>query len=78
MVTVDWLHDYADFCLAFPAWVGPDGDPISWRHFLYGSGAIQRSRAGEKLRMADAVAIHKTKEQVFRSWIREHSAMAGQ
>jgi hypothetical protein len=71
------LRDYADFCLEFPAWVGPDGDPISWRHYIYGTAAIQRAKASEKMRMADAVAVHKSKEQTFKKWLREHSALAG-
>jgi hypothetical protein len=39
--------------------------------------AIERENAADKLRMADAVAVHKSKEQGFKRWIKEHSAIAG-
>jgi hypothetical protein len=40
--------------------------------------AIEREHAAEKLRMADAVAVHKSKEQSFKTWVREHIALAGE
>jgi hypothetical protein len=57
--------------------VGADGYPISWRHYVYGMAAIERGRAAEKLRMADAVSAHKAKEQHRKRWQDEHQAMAG-
>lgn len=75
---VDWLHDLALFALRFPAWTQPDGYPLSWRHYIYGMGAVERENAAEKLRQADAVAVHKTKGEHYKRWVREHSAIAGQ
>jgi hypothetical protein len=74
---VDWLRDLGTFALRLPAWMGADGYPISWRHYIYGMAAIERENAADKLRMADAVAVHKSKEQGFKRWIKEHSAIAG-
>jgi hypothetical protein len=41
-------------------------------------GAVERENAAEKLRQADAVAVHKTKGEHYKRWVREHSAIAGQ
>ena len=75
--TIDWLHDLTTFAIRFPAWIGKDGYPLSWRHYIYGMAAIERENAAEKLRMADAVSAHKAKERDFKRWLREHSAIAG-
>jgi len=40
--------------------------------------AIERENAADKLRTADAVAVHKAKDKQYRKWVREHSAIAGQ
>jgi hypothetical protein len=71
------MHDLAAFCLHFPAWVGPDGMPLSWRHYVHGMQQIERSRSGEKLRIADAVSAHKQKQDDFKRWWREHVALSG-
>jgi len=75
--TIDWLHDLATFCLRYPAWVGADGYPLSWRHYIYGMAALERENAAQKLRTADAVSAHKAKDRDWKKWVREHSAIAG-
>jgi hypothetical protein len=72
------MSDLALFALRFPAWTGTDGYPLTWRHYVYGMAAIERENAAEKLRTADAVAVHKSKDKQYRKWVREHSAIAGQ
>lgn len=74
---VDALDQLAEFAEGLPAWVGPDGYPLSWRHFVYGLAYIRRRNARAKIEMASAMRIAKADQQGFEAWRREVSMYAG-
>lgn len=57
------------FAYALPAWCGPDGLPLSWRHFVYGLQFIGRQWVREEVRAAQASRMGaQVADEGFRSW----------
>lgn len=42
---------------AFPAWLGSDGFPLSWAHYVVGTMYLQRARARQMIDTYDAVRM---------------------
>jgi len=42
------------FAARLPTWIGADGFPLSWRHWIYGQAWIGREHQREQLRIAQA------------------------
>jgi hypothetical protein len=47
----------AAFALQLPAWCGPDGLPLSWRHGVYGMGHLARAHVRRQHEVAEAVRM---------------------
>jgi hypothetical protein len=54
-VTIDYMDITAHFARELPAWCGPDGLPLSWKHYQYGLRHLRRASARETIRQATAV-----------------------
>jgi len=48
------IDDLAAFVRLMPAWVGGDGLPLSWRHYVYAMGHINRAH---KQHLLDSAAF---------------------
>lgn len=59
------------FALEFPAWCGPDGTPLSWRHFQYGLLALGRRHIRQEIAMAEAMRAAQADREGFRDWWRD-------
>jgi hypothetical protein len=57
-----------EFCEKMPALVGPDGYPMSWRHYVYGMAYLGRARLRLQLDTADAVRAAGAVEDDWKSW----------
>lgn len=64
----------ATFAHRLPAWTGPDGFPLSWRHYVYGSAYIGRADAREDVRAASAHRVSQADQKGYRAWLREMGA----
>lgn len=68
----------SEFCREYPAWVGPDGYPLSWRHYVYGVAHLGRARAAESLRLERAVAIAQAADVAVKErWLEDQAHAAG-
>jgi hypothetical protein len=65
------LDQVLEFRRAFCAY------PRTWAKFVLGTAHLARASAGEKLRMADAVAAHKQKPEAWRQWVADQQSAAG-
>lgn len=45
------------FAASFPAWCGPDGRPLSYRHFVNGMAHLGRAHLRDSLKLAEAVRV---------------------
>lgn len=63
------------YALAFPAWCGPDGFPLSYRHFVHGMAAIGRATVLETLARAQAVRIGHYPQNDFAEYQRDTHRM---
>jgi hypothetical protein len=62
----------------FPAWVGEDGLPRLWAHYVYGSRHLARERAREALVMGDAMRMaFGAEKNDYKKWLADHTAAAG-
>lgn len=66
------MDGLAMFVRHFPGWTGPDGYPLSWRHYLYGLSYISRERARHKLAAADVLSVEHMKPADRRRWLQRH------
>ena len=76
-VTIDLIDGLASFVREFPAWVGPDGYPMSWRHYVYGMRHLSRVAARVDLRTATATRMAQTDKEPWQEWITELREAAG-
>ena len=53
---------------ALPAWCGPDGLPLSYRHFVYGLQFVGRTHLRDQLARAQAFRAGQQGNEEFRSW----------
>ena len=68
----------AAFALAFPAWTGPDGNPRTWQHFVYGMRHLARHRARQDLHTAEAVRMAQvTAKHDYQAWHQAKARAAG-
>lgn len=59
------------FALELPAWCGPDGFPLSYRHFVHGMAAIGRAALLETLARAQADRIGRYSQTAFGEYQRD-------
>jgi hypothetical protein len=57
--------------------LGPDGYPLSWRHFQYGLARLGRSDAQHDIRLANAVTAAHAQKQDAKDWFRKQRMAAG-
>ena len=74
---VDLIDGLAEFARAFPGWIGADGYPLSWRHYVYGMAHLGRAAARETLRAATAAGAAWMKPDQYRQWRADVQAAAG-
>lgn len=60
------LDDLLTFAERFPTWVGTDGLPLSYRHYVYGSAHLGRADVWRMLR--DAQAFHSAASSDYENW----------
>lgn len=68
---VDLLDGLTEFVRGLPGWVGPDGYPLSWRHYVYGMAHLGRAARRELLRSAEAQRAGTAELQKYRDWHRD-------
>jgi hypothetical protein len=66
----DVAADFARFVRAYPEWCR-DGKPRSWEHFVLGLREIEREETRASLRIARATRVGASRDEDFRSWVRE-------
>lgn len=77
-ITVDVIDALAAFAREFPAWIGADGWPISYRRYLYGTRHLGRLSARTDLKTATAVRLgHNATEDTWKKYAAELRASAG-
>lgn len=76
-VTIDYMAVLTDFVREFPAWVGPDGFPLTWSLYIYGSRHIPRARAREDLRRAYSMRAAAAPPMGYRMFNHELTPVAG-
>lgn len=69
--------EYVDHFRGAPGWIGADGMPASWRHFVYGMEHINRKYAQQSLQLERATFIANAHEDDRANWLREQTIMAG-
>lgn len=62
------MDQLATFVSDMPAWTGPDGLPLSWRHFLYGLRVLSRKSARQILDIASGVRGGMAVEDDYAGW----------
>lgn len=61
-----------------PRWVGADGYPLSWRHYVLGTRHLTKGRAREQIRTYDAMLMAQAqKPEDKREWVRTLKIIAG-
>lgn len=74
----DLIDDVATFArYAPPSWVGADGLPRSWRHWVYGSAWIAREFTRGQLRDAQAQRMAGLAKADWESWQRDIDMVTG-
>lgn len=71
------LDDLAEFAARLPAWCGPDGLPLSWRHWVIGMPYLTRARMRDRLDTFTATAAASASEQAAQRWIAGTTRGAG-
>lgn len=54
-----------------PAWVGKDGMPLSWQHYIYGLRHIAREQMRQQLWWAQATRMSRVLKDDWESWQRD-------
>jgi hypothetical protein len=54
-----------------PAWVGQDGYPRSWAHYVYGMAYLTRARVRRLLDMAESTRAAGSVERGYKEWVDE-------
>jgi hypothetical protein len=54
-----------------------DGEPLSWRHFVYGSQHLGRKHARDSLKIAGAAGIAQAVDRDRERWFRQQTRAAG-
>lgn len=75
--TIDLMDGLLEFSRLFPAFIGPDGLPVSWAHYQYGLRHIGRVKAREQLEMASATRVAQADKKSFQEWYRELRTVSG-
>lgn len=71
------LDQVAEFAQRLPAWVGSDGFPLSYRHFIYGMKWIARNYARESIRIVEATSAAQYDKSAYADWMKLHNSRAG-
>lgn len=58
-----------------PAWVGRDGFPLSWQHYVYGVRHIAREGMRQQLWMAQAMRMSSTGKMDWETYQRDINRM---
>jgi len=53
------------------AWVGPDGFPLSWQHYIYGLRHIAREQLRQQMLWAQAARMSRTEKEDWNIWQRD-------
>lgn len=76
-VRLDFMDALGTMVEGVPAWVGPDGLPLSWHHYVYASRYLSRARAREKMGTAVASRVAQFERKDFVRWLDEMHQAAG-
>ncbi len=74
--TIDRLDDLALFAEKLPAWVGRDGKPLSWQHFIVGLDYIRRSEARQTLAHFNATLMAAAEKRDREEWVQTYRMIA--
>lgn len=58
-------------------WVGKDGYPLSWRHFIVGMRDLSKSRSQHMLDMFRSFGATQAKAEDVKAWVTEQEHLAG-
>jgi hypothetical protein len=59
------LSDLAGFCHRYPAWIGADGYPLSWGHFVIGLRRMAADRNTDAADMTRALRIAQATQESY-------------
>jgi hypothetical protein len=65
------LDELLIFVTYRPAWVGRDGFPLSWQHYVYGLRHIARENMRHQLWMAQAYRMARVEKEDWNTWQRD-------
>lgn len=65
-----------EYAREFPALM-KDGQPLSWRHFVYGMAHLSRVNARESLKLASSTRIASAEKKDFTEWMSTQTFVAG-
>lgn len=54
-----------------PAWVGEDGFPLTWQHYVYGLRHIAREDLRRQVYMAQAQRMSRAERESYDEWQRD-------
>lgn len=74
---LDFMDGLAGFARAFPGWLGPDGMPRSWAHYVYGSRHLARGHARFQVLTAIPHRVAGAVQRDWELWVNEQLANAG-
>jgi hypothetical protein len=58
--------------VGIPQWVGPDGFPLSWRHYVHGLRHLALAHIREQVKTAEAVRFGAQADQEsYQGWHRD-------
>jgi spore cortex formation protein SpoVR/YcgB (stage V sporulation) len=67
----------ATFVAKLPKWVGPDGFPLSWRHWIYGVAWLGREHSRAIAAEAQAFRIGQANQDDYDAFTRDVEMTTG-
>jgi len=67
----DLLDDLPEFVARLPKWVGEDGFPLSFSHYVYGMNYLNRAKAADQLESASAFRAAQSNRKDYEGWRRD-------
>ena len=58
------------FASRLAAWVGPDGQPCCWRHYVIGMSGLAAQDLLQRMSMREAVVMAQANQEELRKWSR--------
>lgn len=69
------LDELQQFITYRPAWVGQDGFPLTWQHYIYGLRHIARENIRRQLWLSQAARMSRIDKSEWDVWQRDVSLL---